>query len=161
MRVVELQNLLLAALTEALGARGFRHVKREQHFKKKGEAGTFFFHIAFIQHATDVDATADMAVTYAGPGPDLKVTIGVELGNWTGLGQHRWRVSGPADIAPVSADIVHWFDRIAVAFFQRFASPAEALRVLDEKGREADLISPFPEYQARSRERLRAALERL
>ena len=68
MRVVELQNAVLAELAKALGERGFRYVKREQHFKKKGEGATFYFHIAFIQHASDVDATADVAVTYHLPG---------------------------------------------------------------------------------------------
>ncbi len=159
MRVVELQDALLAELAKGLGGRGYRYIKKEQHFRKKGEGATFYFHVAFIQHASDVDATADVAVTYHLPGGDDSVTVGVELGNWTAIGQHRWRVAAPGDAAPAAADIVSWFDRIAAPFFERFRSPAEALRVLEENGREADLISPLPEYLARKLERLRAALK--
>jgi len=158
MRVVELQNALLAALATALGERGFRYIKKEQHFRQKGESATFYLHIAFVQHVADVDAIADVAVTYQLPGEEHGVTIGVELGNWTEIGQHRWRVAALADAPGAAADIVHWFERIAVPFFERFRSPAEALAVLEANGREADLVSPFPEYRERSRNRLRMAL---
>ncbi len=95
MRVVELQNALLTELAKALGERGYRYIKKEQHFRKKGEGATFYFHIAFIQHASDVDATADVAVTYHLPGGDDSVTVGVELGTAGEGARSRARQSLP------------------------------------------------------------------
>jgi hypothetical protein len=62
MNVFELQELFVGELKELLPE--WTYVKRDRHFKLKRDDIVWFFHISCINHQTDFDAVADVAVEY-------------------------------------------------------------------------------------------------
>lgn len=149
---------LLDRLAELLKPQGYR--KREQSFHKESGPVRLSFHVAFINHAHDFDVTADVAIRHhaveelLGSGKDV-ATIGAELGNIAGVGQHRWRVAAERDVEPVALSILEYFEQHGKSFLTRFADPAESLRVLEVNGAQARLICPIPDRRKRVVESLR------
>ena len=157
MLLADLRRTLLTELAAALASRGYR--KSGQSFRKEEGPHRLSLHVAFINHVDDFDVTADVAVRHhaveeirnlsntliSAREKKETATIGAELGNLAGVGQHRWTVRERRDIEPVAADILEWFDRIGVPFLERFSSIGETARVLTQDGSEARLICPFPE----------------
>lgn len=158
MTLKPLRAALLTRLAELLMPQGYR--KREQSFHKESGPVRLSFHVAFINHAQDFDVTADVAVRHhaieerLGSGKDL-TTIGAELGNIAGVGQHRWRVAAEEDLEPVTHSILEYFHQHGEPFLARFSDPTELLRVLDQESHEARLICPIPDRRKRVVESLR------
>ncbi len=157
----ELRDALLAVLDKALRSRGYR--RSEQAFRKDDARCRRIFHLAFTPHQSDIDVTADVAVrhhaveTLAVEHHALlrphdvaeRATVGVELGNWTDGRPHRWTLSAPDQVEVVAADILKRLNDLGEAFLERFADLAEVRRVLEEDGREARMVCPFPERRAK------------
>jgi len=115
---------LLNRLAELLKPQGYR--KREQSFHRESCLVRLSFHVEFINHAQDFDVTADVAIRHhaveelLGSGKDV-ATIGAELGNIAGVGQHRWTLRVEADVAPVA--ILDW---TTTSTFHRHGGPVLA-----------------------------------
>jgi len=164
--LAELRRRVLERLSERMAPAGFR--RRDQSFWKDAGPVALSLHVSFINHADDFDLTADVAVRHHAvedilnaarrlSARDMRTTatVGAELGNLAGVGQHRWTVTAEADVDPAIDGVADWFRRIGEPFLQRFSSPAEALRVLDEDGIEARLICPIAATRSQVREILR------
>ena len=169
MRLKQLQQSILERLAEMLAPTGFRKIASS--FWKESGPARLVLHLSFIGHAADVDVTADVAVRHHQVEEVLNAerqltiheerqtaTVGAELGNLAGLGQHRWTVAARTDVDPVCSDIRDWFQRIGDPFLRRFSSAEETLRVLETDGEEAGLICPIPATRGRIRDVLREAL---
>jgi hypothetical protein len=156
----DLRAALLDRLDESLRPLGFR--KRQQSFHLESGPCRRSFHIAFVNHASDFDVTADVAVRHHAVEdllnerrPNLSArerkdtaTIGAELGNIAGVGQHRWRVAAAGDVEPVAEDILGWFRRVGEPFLHRYADLEAVSRALAADGAEARLICPIPQLRA-------------
>jgi len=163
----ELRKELLQEIDKRLRPKGFR--KRERSFRKEFGDCRWSFHVAFINHSDSFDVTADAAVRHHAVENELNAdkpyltetekkhtyTIGAELGNIVGTGQHRWTVCGGDDIASVVQDIMLCFDKVGLPFLERFSSLEEVHSVLARDDSEAKLICPMPDV----REKTRAVLE--
>jgi hypothetical protein len=159
MGTLHLTDALLLELDVLLAPRGW--VRRDQTFRRDAGECRFLFHVAFIRHQADADVTADVAIRHNAIEHILNAdrdwlsarekrntsTIGVELGNWAGVGQKRWRLTQTGDSVPMARDIVSWCDRLGEPWLKRFASLTEVTRVLAEDGPEARLICPLPDYR--------------
>ncbi len=162
----ELQELLLQRLDEKLKSFGFRIRKTQQHFYKEAEQCRQIFHIAFINHSNDFDVIADVAIrhhqiedlineekTYLSQAQKKSTaTLGTELGNILGIGQQRWSIASKQDIPLVINDIIDYFQKLALPFLERFSSLEEVSKVLNENGKEANLICPISENRERVKE---------
>jgi hypothetical protein len=171
MTLKDLRAALFSALTAALSARGYR--RREQSFVRPIPGGAAIFHVTFINHADDFDVTADVAVRYDAIEDRLNAarpllsprerrqtaTVGAQLAHIAGIGVERWTVRDAAEVALTARGIVERLVEVGEPFLQRFASPAEVRRVLEEDGAEARLICPFREKRLAIREALRQVLE--
>ena len=168
----ELRNELLLRLDDRLRPLGFRLRKTLRDFRRDVGQCSQSLHVAFINHSADFDVTANVAVRHHAvedalneERPYLKesekkltATVGAELGNILGVGQHRWAVASERDIPLVVDGIVSYFQRVGLPFLERFTSLEETFRVLSANGSEAKLISPLPEERTRVREVIGALL---
>jgi hypothetical protein len=158
----DLRAALLNRLAEALRPLGFR--KRQQSFHLESGSCRLSFHVAFVNHASDFDVTADVAVRHhavedllnaerlhlSGRQKNDTATLGAELGNIEGGGQHRWRVAEAGDVEPVTEDILGWFRRVGEPFLQRYSDLDVVSQVLAADGAEARLICPIPQSRAKT-----------
>jgi hypothetical protein len=140
MKIAELHTTLIDALKPRLD--GWKFVASHRHFKKQIDDKRWFLHLAFINHQSDFDAVADVAVEYV-HNRERVCIVGASLGNIEGIGQKRFRVSNPMDISAAADGIVEQFRRVGLPFLERFSRPQEVLSVLKAGGKEALLISPF------------------
>jgi hypothetical protein len=168
----ELRNELLLRLDDRLHPLGFRLRKTLRDFRREVRGCSQFLHIAFINHPSDFDVTADVAVrhhpvenmlneerTYLKESEKkLTATVGAELGNILGIGQHRWTVANERDIPIVVDGVVNHFEKVGLPFLERFTSLEEVFRVLSVNRSEALLVCPLPEKRARLREIIGALL---
>ena len=162
---------VLDELAEQLAPAGYR--RREQSFYREAGSVRHVLHVAIIPHTSDFDITADVAVRHHAVEELLNAqvshlsprekrqtaTVGAELGNLAGVGQHRWTVAHESDVRPAVLGILEWFERLGQPFLERFSSAATILRVLDQGGDEARLICPFPDRWPKVRAALRTVLE--
>lgn len=166
----ELRKRLLEEIGGRLKPDGYQ--KSQQTFSRRFRGGTWFFHVAFIPHATDFDITADIAVRHDSIQEASRLyghldkrskkktaTLGVELGNLQGIGQHRWTVAKESDLAPVADSILEMFRRVGMPFLQRFSSLQETKRVFDSDERLARLICPVREYREEVTSTLKAGMQ--
>jgi hypothetical protein len=158
----DLRAALLSRLDEALRPLGFR--KRQQSFHLESGPCRRSFHVAFVNHASDFDVTADMAVRHhavedllnaerlhlSGRQKNDTATVGAELGNIAGVGQHRWQVAEAGDVEHVAEDILDWFRRVGEPFLQRYSDLDAVSQVLAADGAEARLICPIPQLRAKT-----------
>lgn len=168
----ELRNELLLRLDDRLHPLGFRLRKTLRDFRRDAGQCSQFLHVAFINHSADFDVIADVAVRHhhvenvmneeriylKESEKKLTSTVGAELGNILGIGQHRWSVASERDIPLVVDGIVSYFERVGLPFLERFTSLEETFKVLSVNGSEANLICPLPEKRARAREIIGALL---
>lgn len=157
----ELRDALLVAIDASLRPRGYR--RRQQAFQKDDKKSRRIVHLAFIPHRDDIDVTADVAIRHHAVEtltvehhPLLRpqdvaeqATVGVELGNWADGRQHRWTLAAPDQVEMVANDIMKRLNELGEPFLDRFSDLAEVRRILEEDGREARLICPFPERRAK------------
>jgi hypothetical protein len=141
----DLFDHLLAEITKRLSAEGYR--KSQQTFARVFPGGRWLFHIAWVPHTVDFDVIADVAVRHdALQEASLlyehlderqkrkTATLGIELGNLQGTGQHRWTVRSVRDVVPVSDSILAMYCAVGVPFLQRFTAMDEVKRVfLDDE----------------------------
>jgi hypothetical protein len=156
-----LREKLLQEIGAQLKPEGFR--KSEQTFGKDFDGGRLFFHLAFIPHAADFDVTADVAVRHeaveharhadnrliSDREKKKTATVGAELGNLLGTGQHRWTVRDEQDIPLVVTSILKMFRHIGCPFLERYSSLSETRRVLAEDTALSRLICPIADVRAR------------
>lgn len=156
----ELSDALLRELAAALEPRGY--ARREQSFWRETGPCRLAFHVAFIRHHADVDVTADVAVRHHSvenllnaDRSDLSArermrtaTVGAQLGHLAGIGQQRWSLARPEDVAAAAQEILAWFERLGEPWLTRFASLEEVGRVLQDAGPESWLICPISERRA-------------
>jgi len=162
----ERRRQLLLEVGKTLAPLGFR--KREQSFRREVAGCRQSLHLSFIPHRDDFDVTADVAVRHHALEDILNqdrasltdaakkdtCTVGAELGNIAGTGQHRWTVVTVRDVGPVVVGLEDLFLRVGLPWLDRFSSVKEIQRVLRDDRREAALICPI----AQSREKLTAIL---
>src|SRR5882672_9807293 len=127
MKVAELHSMLVDALKPRLD--GWNFVDSHRHFKKQIDDKRWFLHLAFINHQTDFDAVADVAVEYVRNRQRVCI-VGASLANIEGIGQKRFRVSRPTDISAAADSIVEQFRRVGIPFLERFSQPQEVISVL-------------------------------
>ena len=138
MKVSELQILLIDHLKPLLPE--WKFVKSRREFKlKKGEV-VWFLHLSCINHSSDFDAVADVAVEFLS-GKQRVCVIGAELGNIKGVGQTRFPVSNPKEALVAAQNLYCFFEEIGMPFLKRFSEPAEVVSVLESGSEEAMLIS--------------------
>jgi hypothetical protein len=149
---------LLEEIAGRLRADGYR--RSQQTFSRDFPGGRWLFHVAFIPHADDFDVTADIALRHdaiqeasrhyghlSDQEKKKTATLGVELGNLQGLGQHRWTVRMESDVVPVAESILKMFREFGVPFLQRYASVEETKKAFLGDERFARLICPGREYR--------------
>ena len=160
----ELRKELLLRLDERLRPLGF--IKKGQSYRRELGRCRQAFHISFINHAGDFDVTADVAVRHHAVEGVLNnerahlkdsektetYTVGAELGNIIGTGQHRWTVTDANDISAVVDSAMSYFARVGLPFLERFSSLEETYRVLRDGGSEAQEICPLPDERQRVKE---------
>ncbi len=108
----ELQKEFFVTLGELLKSDGFRRRISQQDYCRKFEDGMQSVHLAFIHHVGDVDAVVDVGVRFDDVENILNesrklltkaekaqtFTLGVELGNFVGEGQKRWKLINQEDV---------------------------------------------------------------
>jgi hypothetical protein len=170
-RLAELQEALLAELAIAFADLGYR--RRQQSFVREMGAVRWSAHVAFIRHEEDVDLTMDVAVRHHAVERKLEptrprlrpaeqlwtATVGVELGNYVKRRPHRWTLRSADDVPRVVGEMMTWFERVGVAFLERYSSLAEVVRALGEEDAEARLICPLPDVRRRVLEAARSLLD--
>ncbi len=154
MALAALQRAVLASLSTALQADGFR-LWEQDLWRPKADVRQIV-HVSFIRHADDLDLTLDVAVRHNEIEDRLAkvsrlparqkrrtATVGVELGNLADGRQKRWRLTEPSDVTGVVADALAWIRRFGLPFLDRFSSLDEIVAVLQSSSREALLICPI------------------
>jgi len=168
----ELRNGLLAQVGDRLRPLGFRPRKSYRDYYRDVGQARQFFQISFINLPSDFDVTANVAVRHHAVEDALNqkrsylneaekkqtATVGAELGNIIGIGQHRWTVAVVDDIPFAADSIASYFERAGLPFLERFTSLEETFRVLRDDGKEAQLICPIPDKRARVAEVIRALI---
>jgi len=165
----ERRRQLLLEVGKTLAPLGFR--KREQSFRREVAGCRQSLHLSFIPHRDDFDVTADVAVRHHALEDILNqdrasltdaakkdtCTVGAELGNIAGTGQHRWTVVTVRDVGPVVVGVEDLFLTVGLPWLERFSRVEEVHRVLRNGGMEAALLCPI----AQTRNRLTLLLESL
>jgi hypothetical protein len=156
MALKELRKQLASEVGVKLKEFGFR--KRDRSYLRKMEGGRHGFSLAYINHETDFDVTASVAIRFdavqdlvyfEAPNKDTW-TMGGEIGNFTQGSQKRWTIAAPEDVAPVVDAIVEDFKRFALPYYERFSDPHVAFAVLSPTDRSAWQHFPFHNYRAMS-----------
>lgn len=144
----EVKHRLLAEVGDRLREHGFALRAGDQSFVRKRPSGRSAFHLAFIDHESDFDVTADVAVRFDdveelvhGQNPLLSArarketyTLGAELGNLADGRQRRWSVLGESDLPRIADDIYAWFLRFGLPYIERYSSRENALSALSDNG---------------------------
>lgn len=158
----ELRKALLNAIGSRIREFGFEPNPAKQSFKRQFPGGESRFHLAFIDHGSDFDITADVAVRfnaleemvnkYEGfiSERERKQTcsLGAELGNIAGTGQMRWRVATVGDLDSAATGIVEAFEKIGVPYLQSASTMQSAYELLSSPGK-AWLHNPLPLTRAK------------
>ncbi len=77
-------------------------------------------------------------------------TIGCELGNLMGKGQHRWMVSSEEDVKLVASQIDAACRQTILPFIGRYSDFAYALETLMRDEKTARLISPIDDKRSKT-----------
>ena len=159
----ELRDALLMEVGERLRPLGFRARVSYRDFYRELGSCRQLLHISFINHKRDFDVTADVAVRHhvvedvrnqgrpylAEAEKKQTATIGAELGNIAGRGQHRWAIIDRNDIPSAADGIVSYFRGVGLPFLERFSSLRETFEVLRGGSKESRLICPFDDERAK------------
>lgn len=142
MKLAPLHDAFIAALQRRLP--DWRFVAKHRHFQKAHGNVTWLFHIAFINHETDFDAVADVAVEFL-EGKKRACIFGAELGNIHGPGQRRYSVASAAQAALEAERAVKDLQDIGLPFLEAYSNPSQVIQTLEAGGTKASLISPIAE----------------
>src|SRR5262245_2381792 len=153
----DLERALISKLAGRVGELGFDTKAKGQSFYRKTSFGRKAFHLSFIEHATDFDITADVAIRFdsleelVNEG-DERLTkkekgnifsLGAELGNISEGKQKRWTVSGSADVEKVCQSIMDAFVAIGIPYLDRYSNLESALEALSGDDKAAWLHMPI------------------
>lgn len=144
----EAKRRLSAEVGDRLRDRGFTPRMGGQSFVRKQLGGRSEFHMAFIDHESDFDVTADVAVRFDdveefvhGQNKLLSVrarkqtyTLGAELGNLADGRQHRWSVPVGREFSHIADAIYGWFLQFGLPYIERYSSRENALSALSDNG---------------------------
>ncbi len=158
----ELRKALLHAIGNRIREFGFEPKATGQSFRRQFPGGENRFHLAFIDHGSDFDITADVAVRFGAVEDmvnkydgfiserekNLTCSLGVELGNLAGTGQMRWHVKAVEDLDPAVIGIVEAFETIGVPYLQSASTLQSAYELLSHPGK-AWLHNPLPLARAK------------
>lgn len=163
MNLKEAQSALLSEVGKRLKVHGFKPRAAGQTFTRDSTHGRHAVHLTFIDHDTDFDVTADVAVRFDmvedivhRSNPLLSkaekaktYTLGAELGNIDRGEPYRWTVSRSADIPSVADQIERKLVEIGLPYLDTYGEPEAALEVLARDDRSAWLHSPIHAERAK------------
>ena len=152
----ELRNGFLDSLALAMPRYGFKGKPIGQSFHRSLPFGRWSFHAAFINHDTDVDVTADVAVRVDAvedlvhSGNKLlsdrekqqTATIGAELGNIADHRQRRWTIASMSDVQRVAGAMLDEFQKFGLPYLERYSDLNKMLDILSGNDAAAWLHSP-------------------
>jgi hypothetical protein len=174
MNFPETQRALLSEVGRRLTAHGFKPRPVGQTFWRETKHGRHAVHLTFIDHTTDFDVTADVAVRFddvedivhrANPllskAEKAKTcTLGAELGNIECGEPHRWTVNGLPGIHGVAEHIESKLVKVGFPYLDTYEDPDAALEVLARDDRASWLHSPIHAERAKRATALLIALGR-
>jgi hypothetical protein len=157
-----LQEELLKELEARLSPHGFTRRKKDQTLHRTFDKGADAIHLSFIEHATDFDATVEIAVRMnaieelvnryppaAAKGKQATYTLGVELGNLRGTGQQRYEIRAAEDVIPAAEAIAEAVREVGFPCLERYRSPEYVLEILSGDASESWLHCPFHHERAK------------
>jgi len=163
-KIKEWQDSLLLELGERLIPLGFDPKAKGQSFYRKFDGGRHALHIGFIRHPHDLDITANVAVrfdaieelvsefrpqhSFAPKKMPTTWTLGCELGNLAGEGQHRWNIADKTDVVKAADGVIEKFRAIGLPYLERFSSLEMVLQVLSGDDKAAWLHSAIHDCRA-------------
>ncbi|GAB2176524.1 hypothetical protein [Dongia sp. agr-C8] len=156
MTLKELRAQLASEVGVKLKDFGFR--KRDRSYFRKMEGGRQAFYLAYINHETDFDVTATLAIRFDAvenlvhadaPNKDTS-TMGVEIGNLTQGAQKRWTIEVIEDVPIVAESIFEDFKRFGLPYYEKFSDPRAAFAALSPTNRSAWMHFPLHNYRAMS-----------
>ena len=167
----ELRSQILRELALALTPDGWRLHESIQSLHRVRHRTTEALHVTFVRHRSELDFTLDVAIRFAEVETILNAqrpwlsqreaaatfSVGAELGNITGAGNHQWTVAAAADVPSAAHAALDMFRRVGAPFLERFSSLQEVQRALRAEKAEAALIAPVAEQ----RRELLAAVSRV
>jgi hypothetical protein len=160
----EMQKNLLSRVGERLAKFGFKAKPAEQAFVRIFLGGKQSFHLAFIEHATDFDVTADIAIRFDALEDLINATnsflskklkantysIGCELGNLALGEQHRWSVISTTDVDVVASNVVNFFERYGLPYFEKYSTLESVFNLICPNPEKPSLHSPLLDQRAKS-----------
>jgi hypothetical protein len=140
MALAPLHDGLVAAVAQLLP--DWRFMATYRHFRKRMPAYDWFLHVGFINHVSDCDVVANVAVEHLVKRKSICI-VGAELGNIAGVGQRRWSLARLADIPAAATGLHQSFLEVGLPYLQAFSNLHEILRVLREEPKRAWLLCPL------------------
>jgi hypothetical protein len=159
--LAELREKLLQQVAALLAKHGYS--RREQSFEHELGDVRWIVHIAIIRHASDFDFTCDFAVRHHVIQDILRPelysglsnrefghtpTVGVELGNYMGVGPKRWTVTSEADLPAAITDLDYYFREHIRYGLETLSSLSELKTALEREDTFARLVSPLQSHRA-------------
>ncbi|MCM2472737.1 hypothetical protein HGO38_04495 [Rhizobium sp. CG5] len=159
----EIRQALLNGIGNRVGEFGFDRKAIGQSFKREFPGGISRFHLAFINHKSDFDVTADVAVRFhkleelanendnfiSKKDKSLTNSLGAELGNIAGVGQMRWHVATIDDLDSVTTGILDAFIEIGLPYLEVASTMEGAYRLLSAPGKNSWLHNPVLSARAK------------
>ena len=159
----DLERELLRETGKRLVRFGFSSRPKGQTFQRTIEDGLAAVHLSFIEHESDVDVTADVAIRFDAV-EDLvhrsnklltkkekaaTFTLGVELGNLERGKPYRVTVADGIDIGRAAEDLVAKIESVGMPYLEQHSHPEAAFDLLARDDREAWIHSPIHAERAK------------
>jgi hypothetical protein len=159
----ELERELLNAVAKRLAKFGFSPRPKGQTFYRLIDHGKAAVHVSFIEHASDVEATIDVAVRFDAV-EDLvngsnrllsnkekadTFTLGGELGNLEHGNPLRTMVAAHGDIPRAVDDMIAAFERTGLPYLERYSHEKAAYLVLSSDDQRAWVHCPVHAERAK------------
>ncbi len=155
----EIKKKLLKEVNDFLLKYGFEKKIYGQSLRKPIEGGKAFIHLSFINHVNDFDITVSVAVridameamanaanrflTEKEKKKSDSATIGVELGNLSGVGQKRWTITNENDIPSVVVSISKDIIEIAFPFIEKYKDANAIFKTMLRDDPAVWTVAPF------------------
>ena len=158
-----LMSQLLAAVDERLRSNDFAYRKSDQMYMASHGWGIAIIHLFFITHPGDFDILLNVGVRIdrvenlinkydarlSEKEKKRTWTLGVEVGQFVGMGQKRWTVAQADDVPKVARDIHDAIHRIALPYVEKYSNLENALGVLAGDGRDSWIHLPLHDQRAK------------
>jgi hypothetical protein len=161
MNVLSLRKTLLGEVGSLLQPLGFAPKPVAQSFRMPKPFGWAAIHLGFVNHPpTDFDVVVNVAIRVdrvqdviiskddplvADSDRRNSATVGCELGNLWGTGQHRWTIASEQQVRPVAREIVSACQQTLLPFIEKYSDLRTLHDTLAADSKEANLINPFPD----------------